>query len=93
MDIQAVRSTAAASGCLPTVMYMLGVEPAASAAQLTHVLNVAGANNKLRVAKWLRQQGAEWPEELRINPFSWKGNVLQWARDEGCTAPTTTATA
>ena len=34
------------------------------AAQLTEMLYAACLSNSFKVAKWLRQQGAEWPTEL-----------------------------
>jgi hypothetical protein len=45
------------------------------------MLNAAGANSKLAAAKWLRQQGAEWPAVI-----NWCGCSLDWAGSEGCTA-------
>jgi hypothetical protein len=61
---------------------------------MTDMLNNAGASNKLAAAKWLRQQGAEWPDRLHDSDYAyssnkgiWSGEVLQWARDEGCTSP------
>jgi hypothetical protein len=62
------------------------------------LLNAAGGNDKLEAAKWLRQQGAEWPNVLRFTiqydeggekVYKWEHNALQWARAEGCTSPTT----
>jgi hypothetical protein len=54
---------------------------------LTDMLNVAGVHSKLVVAKWLRQQGAEWPDVLQWTE-AWAGDALAWARAEGCTSPT-----
>eukprot|EP00953_Heterococcus_sp_UTEX-ZZ885_P009669 5679-Heterococcus_DN1.PRE.1 len=65
---------------------------------LTRMLNAAGGNYKLEAAKWLRQRGAEWPAVLQfVKQFSdgdehihtWGYNILEWARAEGCTSPTT----
>jgi hypothetical protein len=84
--VQTVRLSAAKSGEIPVIMYMVGVEPAASAAQLTEMLNAAGSREHLTAAQWLRQQGAEWPEQLIFNGHDWTSDVLQWARDEGCTS-------
>jgi hypothetical protein len=92
-DIQAVRVAAAESGDVPTIEYALNAEPAASAEQLTQMLNAAGRYSRLRVVKWLRQQGAEWPAVLRFGASPWSTHAVQWARDEGCTSPTTTADA
>jgi hypothetical protein len=70
---------------------MTEVEPLvlATAALQTEMLNVAGAYRKLTAAKWLRQQGAEWPAVLKYESRAWNTDVVQWARDEGCTSPTT----
>jgi hypothetical protein len=86
-DLELVRSTAAHSSSLPVVMYLLGVEPAATAAQLTEMLRRAAVGSKLPVAKWLRQAGAQWPAELKCYGQSWHADMVQWARDEGCTSP------
>jgi Ankyrin repeats (3 copies) len=51
---------------------------------LTDMLDIAARNNKLAAAKWLRDQGAEWPDAFdRWRP--WSDEVLAWARTEGCT--------
>jgi hypothetical protein len=56
-----------------------------SAALLTDMLSSASRWNKLAAAKWLRQQGAEWPDRVRVGRRKWTGDVLQWATAEGCT--------
>jgi hypothetical protein len=86
-DLQAVRLTAVGYGHLPVMKYMLSVEPAASAAQLTAMLNAAGAYSDWSLAKLLREAGAEWPAKLKRGGRCWKDDVLQWARNEGCTSP------
>jgi hypothetical protein len=55
---------------------------------LSYLLKVAGAHNKLAAAQWLRQQGADWPAVLLDYNTKWFGDVLAWARAEGCTSPT-----
>jgi hypothetical protein len=85
-EVPAMRAAAAFFGYLPVLEYLAGVEPAASTAQLTEMLNDAGMYNWLSIAQWLRQQGAEWPAVLGLG-HAWKGKALQWARDEGCTSP------
>jgi hypothetical protein len=88
--LQSVRSTAAFGGHLEVMGYLLSVAPPATAAQLTELLNKAGATDKLAVAQWLRQQGAEWPAVLRYHCYTWmpwKGDTLMWARQQGCTSP------
>jgi hypothetical protein len=87
-DAHAVRLAAAGEveGNLSVLKYALSFEPAATAAQLTELLNAAGHHRYRAAAKWLRQQGAEWPAELRYGRFLWDTNMLQWARNEGCTS-------
>jgi hypothetical protein len=51
---------------------------------LTRMLDSAGHNDQLTNAKWLREQGAEWPTAPL---FPWCGEVLAWASSEGFTAP------
>jgi hypothetical protein len=58
-----------------------------TAVMLREMLNVAGAYSKLAAAKWLRAQGAEWPQVLEYGQ-PWTGDTLLWARAEGCTSPT-----
>jgi hypothetical protein len=61
----------------------------AEPAVLTDTLNAAGAHNKLAVALWLRQRGAEWPDVLNspLVDMPWHGETLAWARADGCTSP------
>jgi hypothetical protein len=44
-----------------------------SAAMLTEMLHCAGRWDKLAAAQWLRQQGAEWPAQLRASRRQWSG--------------------
>jgi Ankyrin repeats (3 copies) len=74
--------TAASCGHLPVILYVQSVRPALSAARLLRVLNVAGTSSRLAVAKWARQQGAEWPAVL----VDWSRAAVHWARAEGCTS-------
>jgi hypothetical protein len=55
---------------------------------LTFVLQQAGLEGHLVAAQWLRQQGALWPAVLYDvdHQQAWCGEVLDWARAEGCTA-------
>jgi hypothetical protein len=86
-DVHAVRTTATTLLHLPALRYMLSVAPAASAGQLTELLNVAGSSSRFAAAHLLRQQGAEWPAELGVSGRRWGARALQWARDAGCTSP------
>jgi hypothetical protein len=62
---------------------------------LTDMLRTAGALDHLAAAKWLRhEQGAQWPALLNVwavtagdtKHVQWSGEVLAWARAEGCTS-------
>jgi hypothetical protein len=59
--------------------------------QSRKMLNIAGANGSLTTAKWLRQQGAEWPDILRLDSgriqIPWCDNAVAWARVAGCASP------
>jgi hypothetical protein len=81
-------TTAARYGhmCILTLLQERGLLPAQSV--LSRVLNVAGAFDQRAVAQWLRQRGAEWLAVLCHGNRSWCGATLDWARAEGCTAPT-----
>jgi Ankyrin repeats (many copies) len=84
-----VLVTAAQGGSIPVMEYLQQHGLMSTTAQLTKMLCWAGANNHLQAAKWLRDQGAEWPAQLSCGFFfQWTGDVLTWARDEGCTSPT-----
>jgi hypothetical protein len=73
-----------------TLQYLYDCDIMTAPAVLTDTLNAAGSLNNLAVARWLRQHGAEWPAVLwsAIVPTPWRGDVLAWARAEGCTSPT-----
>eukprot|EP00953_Heterococcus_sp_UTEX-ZZ885_P030566 16147-Heterococcus_DN1.PRE.3 len=87
-NVPAFRVAAAIAGHTPVIEYLLSVQPAASPEQLTEMLFYAGAYNHLAAVKWLRQHGAVWPALLTDgNGLQWRDDVLQWARDEGCTSP------
>jgi hypothetical protein len=47
---------------------------------------MAACYGKLATAKWLKEQGAEWPYLLHVP--SWGHDVLTWARAEGFTLAT-----
>jgi hypothetical protein len=81
-----ITSCAAQSGSVDVLVYLQQQGLLANRALLTKLLNTAGAHNKLAAAKWLRQQGAEWPALLRLHR-SWPDDTLAWARSEGCTSP------
>jgi hypothetical protein len=73
------------SGSIELMSYLQQQGLLTSAELLTEMLESAGCYNNLAAAKWLREQGAEWPTEFDV--FVWSGEVLEWARAEGCTTP------
>jgi hypothetical protein len=54
---------------------------------LCNLLNAAGACGMLETAKWLRSVGADWPPVLLEDGKPWCGEVLAWAREQGCESP------
>jgi hypothetical protein len=83
---------AAYSGCIAMMQYVLDQHAVQLESTMTHVevltemLEHAGIIDNLDAAKWLRQQGAEWPPTILV--ANWHhGEVLVWARAEGCTSP------
>jgi hypothetical protein len=88
IDVHPVRWHAARCGrvdILERLLQMPG-QPVWTPKQLTALLNLAGKTEQLAVAKWLRQQGAEWPTVLGNTTRNWKGKLLQWARRQVCTS-------
>jgi hypothetical protein len=86
-NAHAIRSAAVQQGHVHVLEFMLYAPPAASAAQLTELLNIAGSSGMPTLAHWLRLQGAAWPAVLRHGGVQWSGAILLWARDLGCTSP------
>eukprot|EP00953_Heterococcus_sp_UTEX-ZZ885_P014617 8275-Heterococcus_DN1.PRE.4 len=101
--VSSISRGAASSGSIGVLTYVLELGAAITTAPvLTSMLTTAGAFGHLDAAKWLRKQGAVWPEVLedehaswanpeRVQRRQWSGAVLQWARQEGCVSPVTTA--
>jgi hypothetical protein len=82
-----MRKHAAQRGSVPVLHYIQQQGLLTTAADLTVALNTAGAHCKLEAVKWLREQGAQWPDKLKYNSKYWRGATLAWARQQGCTAP------
>jgi hypothetical protein len=82
-----MRKHAAQSGSVPVMHYLQQQGLLATAAELTLVLNIAGAHCKLTTVKWLREQGAQWPDKLKYKSKFWRGATLAWPRQQGCSAP------
>eukprot|EP00953_Heterococcus_sp_UTEX-ZZ885_P027614 14795-Heterococcus_DN1.PRE.2 len=84
-DAEELCLAAAESGSVDVFVHLQEQGLLSRTATLTDMLDTAGSCNKLAAVKWLRAQGAEWPARF----FSWRpwcGDVLAWARAEGCTA-------
>jgi hypothetical protein len=82
---------AARNGHTDVLDYVIEQGEVLEAELLTDALQIAGANNQLQAAQWLRQHGAEWPTVLShgIEPDirQWSGDTLLWARAQGCISP------
>jgi hypothetical protein len=90
-DVSAVRISAAETGHTCALTYILHQEGMPDAAELTHMLNAAGACYHLETVKLLREIGAEWPAVLQYRRghnaralTPWQGSTLDWARSQGC---------
>jgi hypothetical protein len=91
-DTDRLAEIAARCNSVALIEYLQQEGVVVTSKQLRKMLNIAGANGSLTIAKWLRQQGAEWPDVLQncglySNGEQWYGDTLAWARAEGCTAP------
>jgi hypothetical protein len=82
---------AADEGHIAILNYLQQIGLIPSPAVLRVLLLMAGINNRLAVAQWLRAHGAEWPGVLLYEVdgelLQWGGAVLERARAEGCTSP------
>jgi hypothetical protein len=91
-DVNGVCTDASRYGSTNILDYVTEQGEVLDAELLTDALNCAGAYNQLRAAQWLRQHGAQWPAVLAYGqpPYAheWSGDILAWARAEGCTSPT-----
>jgi hypothetical protein len=54
---------------------------------LTFLLQAAGAADRIDNCRWLRQQGADWPDTFTWQLQPWPASSIEWAREEGCDAP------
>jgi hypothetical protein len=79
-----IHQAAAKGGSVEALAYVQQQGIVFTAEKLTDMLSITGALSHLAAAKWLRQQGAEWPEVLQWGDQQWSGDVLAWARAEGC---------
>jgi hypothetical protein len=83
----AVHVSAAASGSIAMMLLVQQHGIMFATDMLSEMLQAAGGCEQLAGAKWLRQQGAEWPAELCWGYELWFGDTLRWARAEGCRSP------
>jgi hypothetical protein len=77
----------AAVGGIDAMVYLQQQGIVFTAGMLKQMLQIAGGFKNLTAAKWLRQQGAEWPAVLCSYSYQWSGAVLERAEAEGCTSP------
>jgi hypothetical protein len=83
-----LRVAAVRSGSVKVLAYLQQLGLLSIPATLTSMLTAAAHYNKLTAAKWLREQGAEWPTKFK-KWYPWRSEVLEWARVEGCITPMT----
>jgi hypothetical protein len=90
-DVAAVRAAVAQLGSVEILQWTSSACTAPwTTAQLSELLVVAGLNDQLHVAEWLRAAGAEWPASfLHGDPGNydfavWSLQAMQWARANGC---------
>jgi hypothetical protein len=93
-DVIEVCSTSISLNRIDIIEFIIQQQGAViNASQMTQLLNYAGLRDKLTIAQWLRQQGAQWPAILRVGTGmfvkQWSDDMIAWARSEGCTSPTT----
>jgi hypothetical protein len=86
-----VRKAAAKLGSAEDLQWLQDADAAAwTTTELSQLLVIAGQNDNLSAAKWLRATGAEWPASFlqRIPRYDkvncWPLRTMQWARASGC---------
>jgi hypothetical protein len=84
-DGDALRAGAAEGGSMEVLTYLQQLGLLTRTADRTDTLEFAGTRDQLAAAKWLREQGAEWPTGGVCN--MWFGSVREWAIAEGFTPP------
>jgi hypothetical protein len=55
--------------------------------ELTDMLQQVGTMGSLATAKWLRNEGAEWPSLLKYGDMNWVEHIINWAKEAGCVSP------
>eukprot|EP00953_Heterococcus_sp_UTEX-ZZ885_P015932 8975-Heterococcus_DN1.PRE.1 len=61
-------------------------------AELTDMLQEVGTKGSLETAKWLRNEGADWPSILKYGDMNWVEDIINWAKEAGCSNDKTLAT-
>jgi hypothetical protein len=84
-DADTLHIAAVQGGRLGTLLVLQQQGMVFTAAMLTDMLSRAGRLKNLAIAKWLRAEGAEWPEALTWHPER-AAEAIAWARAEGCTS-------
>jgi hypothetical protein len=86
-DARELCVNAAQGGTVEALRFLQQQGIVTSTAMLTDMLGHAALNNKLAAAKWLREQGAEWPNSIEYGWSPWSSEVLDWAVAEGYIVP------
>jgi hypothetical protein len=92
-DLSKVQLGAATSGSIRVLEWLQQNSGQQwTATEMTRMLDQAGLfDRKLRVAKWLRKQGAQWPSSFysydkeQKSMVSWSVDSVRWAVAKGCT--------
>jgi hypothetical protein len=63
-------------------------ESGVTVSKLSELLNMAGIEFDSDIGESLREQDAEWPTVLKRYGTAWKPEMIEWARSQGCTSPT-----
>jgi hypothetical protein len=75
------------------IQYLVEHQLVQGAESVMFMLLTADAHGHLAAVQWLKGQEAEWPVVLYYRDTDdtlcqWSGEVLAWARANGCTSPT-----
>jgi Ankyrin repeats (3 copies) len=81
-DLHELAAAAIQGGSIEVLVELQQQDLLNSVPLLTELLDMAVLHNKLAVAKWLREQGAEWPSDTVKRKV-----IVALARAEGCTSP------
>jgi hypothetical protein len=65
-----------------------GTDSYVTISKLSELLNIAGIECNEYIGTALRAEGAEWPTVLQCSTIVWRPEMIEWARSQGCTSPT-----